>query len=113
MRFFKFFLFFLLISGLMTSNVLSQTISICISKHDLNDNLYKKVKNDENCHSHSTEKKTLQFCFTCDCDLIQIQKFEYMMFLISENFTSHLNKFLEKFNSLNLISEDPPPRFFS
>ena len=96
----------------MTSNVLSKSISICISKHELKDHLYKKVKNDENCHSHSTEKKTLQFCFKCDCQLIQIQKLEYIKFLISVNFTPHLNNFLEKFNSLNLKTEDPPPRKF-
>ena len=49
----------------MTSNVLSKSISICISKHELKDHLYKKVKNDENCLM--CRKKHYNFCFECDC----------------------------------------------
>ena len=95
------------------TNVLSKSISICISKHELKDHLYKKSQRTIRIVTVILQKKTLQFCFKCDCHLIQIQKLEYIKFLISVNFTPHLNNFLEKFNSLNLKTEDPPPRFLS
>ena len=112
MNSYKLILLILLISGFMTSNVLSKSISICVSNHYSKNYPDKKVKNDKNCHNNSSEKK-ITLCFECDCHLIHIQKIDYINFLTSANFTSHLNYLFENFYSLNLKIEDPPPRFFS
>ncbi len=113
MKFLKFFIITLSITGFLSTSVLSKSFSLCAESHSERINIDKKSEIENHpCHNSAKKEKDKNFCFECDCYLTQLLYNE--MFHISTLDSSKFNfELIIKYYSINKKIKAPPPKIIS
>ena len=113
MKFLKFFIITLSITGFLSTSVLSKSFSLCAESHSERINIDKKSEIENHpCHNSAKKEKDKNFCFECDCYLTQLLYHE-ISYISTLDISKFNFEFIIKYYSINKKIKDPPPKIIS
>ena len=113
MKFFKFFIITLSITGFLSTSVLSKSFSLCAESHSESINIDKKSEiGDHPCHGSAKKEKGNNLCFECYCYLTQLL-YEEVSSISALDISKFNFEFIIKHYSINKKIKDPPPKRIS